>query len=212
MSGVVANTDIVMYVIYLLGGSDHKVHTEDIAYEAAKIAPDKFAWTLEKYKKYSYPDKLVTSKAFDGIRHKGCKGDKGDKGQLIKGKSDRNSVSSDGFMLTSEGKKWIKANKKRIVEWIESKKQKVPGDISRFIESIRNQELYKVFDSHGSLSLATPKMLFDMLMCTVDAPSNIIERKFNEIKDKAKAIDHDDILGFLECCSNRFDDFLNEKR
>ena len=51
------NIDIVLYALFRLGGHNHKVHTEEVAYESYKLAKDRFGWRLPKFREMDFPDK-----------------------------------------------------------------------------------------------------------------------------------------------------------
>jgi len=43
-----SNEDIVLYVLYKLGGNSRKIHTEHIAWESYLIAKERFSWSLKE--------------------------------------------------------------------------------------------------------------------------------------------------------------------
>ncbi len=45
-----SNIDIALYALHLLGGQDHRVHTEDVALKCFELAPTQFSWV--KYPNY----------------------------------------------------------------------------------------------------------------------------------------------------------------
>ena len=51
------NIDIVLYALFRLAGHKHKVHTEEIAFEAYTLAKDRFGWRLPKVRRLDFPDK-----------------------------------------------------------------------------------------------------------------------------------------------------------
>src|SRR5208283_3350016 len=73
-----SDKDIVLYALYILGGWQKRVHTEDIALKCYELAPSKFSWT--KYPQY--PDITPTRFTLETAK-------KLDSGELVKGQSER---------------------------------------------------------------------------------------------------------------------------
>ena len=61
-----SDIDIALYALYLLGGWQKRVHTEDIALRCYKLVPSKFSWV--KYPQY--PDPAPTRFALGDAKKK----------------------------------------------------------------------------------------------------------------------------------------------
>lgn len=51
MNKELSNIDIALFALYKLGGTAKKVHTEEIAWEAYKLAKERFSWQLAEFRK-----------------------------------------------------------------------------------------------------------------------------------------------------------------
>jgi hypothetical protein len=69
-----SNIDVVLYALYKLDGHMRKVHTEEIAYDAYKLAKERFGWRLQQFREMDLPDKeLVRMSLMDAAKEKyGC--------------------------------------------------------------------------------------------------------------------------------------------
>ena len=103
------NIDIVLYALFRLGGYKHKVHTEEIAYEAYKLAKDRFGWRLTKFRELDFPDKEpVRISLMDAAKEK--------YGSLVEGRSGVESTGKqvDGWTFTPDGARWMRDQINRI--------------------------------------------------------------------------------------------------
>lgn len=88
-----ANHEIVVLAVYLLGGESQSVDTEDVAVKASQIAPGRFSWRR-------YPDQIN----IETVRKRLWDATKPEKGAFILG-SER-----DGWSLTPKGLAFAKEN------------------------------------------------------------------------------------------------------
>jgi hypothetical protein len=84
-----SQTEVVTLATYLLGGAQKAIDTEDIAVEAHRLAPGRFAWK-------KYPDQIN----LELIRVYLSDAKKSDKGELLLGSG------RTGWRLTQRGLKW----------------------------------------------------------------------------------------------------------
>jgi hypothetical protein len=194
-----SNLDVTLFVLYKLGGAQKKIHTEYIAWEAFKLAPEKFSWRLKKFRKKGFPDKTP-------VRHALETGKK--EGNLVIGQTggDRGG-KREGWRLTPNGVVWIKQNLKRISTNLgEEAPSSLPKEEARrFLKKIKKSQLFNHFLSDNKLSEATNYMLIDMLNCTPEAPEKTIKRIFTRFHNIAIEVKDKEILYFLEQCINKFD-------
>src|SRR5437899_9176451 len=95
-----ANRELVVYCLYIAGGSTERIHTEDVALKCWELYPDSFSWT--KYPKY--PDKDIVRVALTDAR-------KTKYGALLSGRVEGQSSASgepEGGMLTEAGLAWVR--------------------------------------------------------------------------------------------------------
>jgi hypothetical protein len=91
------NQGIVVLAVYAVGGADGYVDTEDVAVQAAKIAPGRFSW--RKYKDQINID-TVRKRLWDAAKNKD--------GPLLLGSE------KEGWLLTEAGLEFSKANAERV--------------------------------------------------------------------------------------------------
>ena len=204
-----SNVDIVLYALFKLGGITKHVHTEEIAWEAYKAAPEKFSWRLPQFREKNFPDKTPVRFALESAKKK-------EYGQLIYGRAGGDAGGElEGWSFTPKGARWIKENGERIGKRIiQASRQKSPQaserDKKRFIKRIKNDLLYKMYETNRNLDSATIYMFADMLVCAPDASRKIIRKKFDYLCSKSEIIGDTAIQEFFSTCREKFQDFLYE--
>jgi len=192
-----SNIEVTLLALYKLGGAVKKIHTEYIAWEAYKLAPERFSWRMPEFRDKKFPDKTPLRHALEDSKKMG---------NFVVGKSggDR-SGRREGWQLTPEGIKWIEANLERIENALEIKITSYPKEESaRFLKKIKKSQLYKQYLSDKGLSEANNYMLTDMLNCTPESTNETIRRIFNRFFNTALIIDDSEIVEFLEKCKAKF--------
>jgi hypothetical protein len=97
MSNELNNQGIVVLAVYAAGGADRYVDTEDVAVQAAKMAPGRFSW--RKYKDQINID-TVRKRLWDAAKNRD--------GPLLLGSE------KEGWLLTEAGLVFAKANAERV--------------------------------------------------------------------------------------------------
>ncbi|MDI6734687.1 MAG: hypothetical protein QME42_00580 [bacterium] len=201
-----SNVDIVVYVIFKLGGWEKKIHTEDIAMECFKLSNERFSWRLPKYREY--PDKEIVR-----VTLKNLKNAKDPKyGQFITGRAGVESSGKevDGWMLTPKGTKWITRNYRRIEDAL-----KIPNKdlrrphIQRIIQKFEREKCYQKYLQEGSVKNISQYEFTDMLLCRPDAYPETIRKKFDQLKTQAEITQKKSIISFLDACEEAFKDLMN---
>lgn len=190
------NIDVTLFALYKLEGAVKKIHTEHIAWEAYKLAPEKFSWRLKEYREKNLPDKTL-------VRHSL---EKAKEVNLVIGKSrgDRGG-EREGWQLTPEGVIWIEKNLERISKALEVIISSYPREEStRFLKKIKKSQLYNLYLEDSNLFEANNYMLTDMLNCTPEATSETKKRIFNRFFNTALLVDDSKVLEFLEKCKIKF--------
>ncbi len=90
--------DIVTLAVFLLGGDQHVVDTEDVAIEAHSLAPGIFCWR-------KYPEQIN----LELVRVVLSNGKKGANGSLLTGSG------KSGWMLSRAGLTWVRRNSKKLL-------------------------------------------------------------------------------------------------
>jgi len=193
-----SNLDLTLFVLYKLGGTHKKIHTEYIAWEAFKLAPERFSWRLREFREKKIPDKTPVRYALELGKNKR---------NLVIGKAGGDQRGKrEGWQLTHEGVFWIERNLKRISSALNKEVPFFPRrEALRFLKKIKKSQLFNLFLKNKGLSEATNYMLIDMLNCTPEAPKETIKRIFNRFYNTAIEIKDKEILNFFEQCINVFD-------
>lgn len=93
MTKDIGQSEIVTLAVYLLGGAQKFIDTEDVAIKAFELAPGRFGWR-------KYPKQIN----LELVRVCLSNAKKPDKGTLLRGSGRK------GWLLTAKGNKWIEAN------------------------------------------------------------------------------------------------------
>jgi hypothetical protein len=193
-----SNAEIVVYVIFKLGGNERKIPTEHIAMECFKVAKERFSWRLPEYKEY--PDKQHVREALKQAKYF-------KEGRLITGRSgvDAAGKEVDGWMLTPGGAKWIIKNRKRIESLLKISTElwKSP-DIQRVIKWFEQEKCYQKYLQDNSVENINEYEFKDMLLCRPDAQPETIRKEFERLKTKAEITQNKNILSFLNACEEAF--------
>lgn len=90
-SGELSQSEVVTLAVYLLGGEDHAVDTEDVAVKAHELAPGRFAWR-------KYPEQIN----LELVRVYLSDAKKLQRGALVQGSG------RTGWVLTRHGQQWAR--------------------------------------------------------------------------------------------------------
>lgn len=188
--------DIAVYALYLLKGWQMRIHTEDIALKCYQLAPSKFSWV--KYPKY--PDIAPTRFALEAAK-------KPENGALVKGESERKRTTKSigGWMLTTKGTRWIKANKLRIELYLG--KHTPIGD--RLSRDRRLKELFKStafnkFRSYGEKAEISHADFAESLVCTVNTRAEVLNDRLDLLSSIAEELERKEIKNYIDFCRKRF--------
>jgi hypothetical protein len=204
MSQELSNNDIVIYAIFNLGGTEKKIHTEDIAFECFKLAPERFSWTKSEYRKF--PDKEIAR-----VTLKNLKNVKDKEVRLVDGRAGASATGkeTDGWRLTSDGVKWILSNQKRIEEAlkIDNKTVRRP-DMTKIIRKFKGEICYQKYLKDGSVKNVNKYEFTDMLLCRPDAAPEVISKNFQRLKAQAELTQDKLILSFISECEQAFKELM----
>jgi hypothetical protein len=194
-----SNTDLVVYVIALLGGDSAFIHTEDVAVKCHELRPASFSWT--KYPEY--PNLDATRRALISVRSEklGCLVDgRSGQGKGRTGLTGRNQVP-DGWRLTRDGLRWLRSEEARIAAAIGSKglddrRQKVLQQLRRVFA----HATWRSFEGDHHAFSPSIGQLAELMRVRVDAPGDIWESRFEELEGKADLIDNPELRDFVQRC------------
>lgn len=194
--GKLNNTDIVLYVIYTLGGWQRRIHLEDIAIRSFKIAPTKFSWT--KYPKY--PDTAPARFALESLKKKksNC---------LVEGESERKRSKRNigGWMLTSNGVSWIKENLSRI-ELVLKKRTPTGTRLhsDRKLKALQSSQAFQKFLIDRKSTSITHAEFAESLLCTVNTEVVVLNDRLNQLYSIAEKLDEEVVKSYVTFCREKF--------
>lgn len=210
----VSDKDIVLYALYLLGGWQKRVHTEDVALKGYEIAPSKFSWV--KYPQY--PDIAPARFALEAAK-------KPKYGALVDGRSERKrekkprnlkdllndskSKKISGWILTGSGLKWIESNKARIEKFLDihiPRGTRLPAD--RKIKELFNSSAFKKFKKYGEQAEISHAEFAESLVCTVNTRIEVLNDKLEQLYFIAKELKKDEVENYVNFCRNKFASLL----
>jgi len=204
MKTELSNTEIALFALHKLGGVTQKVHTERVAWEAYKLAPDRFGWSLPEFRQRAFPDKTTVRYALES----------GKKINLVKGRAgkDKGGGVSEGWQFTPSGTEWMQKNLQRISialkQHVPLSQRMQPHQAERFVKRIRSETIFKCFQKDSNLKGVSKYEFTDMLSCTPDAPVDIIKQKFDILKVTANFIEDRELQEFLSACEKKYSELL----
>ena len=196
--------DIVLYAVYLLGGWQKRVHTEDVALKCYKIASSKFSWV--KYPQY--PDLAPARFALETAK-------KAKYGELVKGESERKRTleSIGGWMLTANGIQWIRTNRSRIEQCLRKHRpvgDRLSGD--RKLRELLRSRAFKKFRDQGEQAQISDAEFVESLVCTVNTRGDVLTDRLEQLYSMAEELRREEVKNYVNFCRKRFASLLEEKR
>jgi len=193
----ISNIDVAVYALARLGGAGRNVYSEDVAALCYELAPSRFGWRLEKYRKRKWPDKYVVRFALEDAK-------KPENGALVEGVY-AVDLTKDGWRLTPGGVRWLQSARKRVETALRLGGSALPRrDAHHFKRQVRNQELFKRFVNTGTVDSANVYLFADLLTCSPDAPVEVVSAKFRRVQAMAELMRDRIVLTFLEACAHAF--------
>jgi hypothetical protein len=176
------NTEIFLWALFELGGSDGFVDVEDAMLEAFRLVPERFCWRTNR----DLPDKLKLNPALHGA-------DAATPKLLIKnGQHERR--------LTIEGQRWIEDNFDRLVSVLRGDVTVEPPKgrrSSRLLNDLIRSDIYEQWS--GTDTLVTEKWRYaDLFRCSPDSANTIWKHRLETLRSAAYASGREDILKFLD--------------
>jgi len=182
--------DIVVYALYVLGGYQKRVHTEDIALKCYEIAPARFSWT--KYPQY--PDIQPVRFALEK-----CK-------PLVVGSSERKLPTTvTGWRLTSDGIQWVKMNLDRIGQQLGKKQPPTERLVdNRRIKALISSRAFNKYLAEGEKAEISHADLAESLVCTVNTKPEIVSERIEQLHSAADLLNQDKVKQYLDFCRKSF--------
>ena len=191
-----SNIDIVVYALYVLGGWQKRVHTEDVALKCYELAPSKFSWI--KYPQY--PD---LSSAYFALKDAG----KPRYGALVEGDSERQREKNriGGWKLTPRGDRWIQSSKERIEGFL-GKHAPISDRLhsDRRAKELLGSVAFPKFLKNGEQAEISHAEFAESLVCTVNTGPEILSDRLEQLYSTAEALRNEEIKSYVTFCRRRF--------
>ncbi len=195
--------DVALYALYLLGGWQKRVHTEDVALRCHQLAPSRFSWV--KYPEY--PDLAPARFALEAAK-------KPKFGALVEGESERKRTSKNagGWRLTENGVRWIEANKSRIEQCLGERippADRLPED--RRLKELLRATAFKKFERYGEKAEISHAEFAESLICTVNTKAEVLNERLKQLYCTAEELKREEVKKFVNFCQKKFASLLGEK-
>ena len=201
---VLSDKDIAIYALYLLGGWQERIHTEDVALKCFELAPSKFSWV----KFPQYPDPAPARFALEAAK-------KPSVSALVKGESEKKRTAQNigGWMLTESGVQWILANMSRIEKTLG---QHVPTGNRLFsdrkLKELLESTAFKKFRDYGEQAEISHAEFAESLICTVNTKTQILNDRLDQLYATAEKLRREEIKNYVNFCRTRFVSLLVGKK
>jgi hypothetical protein len=186
------NQDIVVYALYLLGGWQRRVHTEDVAVKAFELAPSEFSWV--KYPKY--PKLSSVRYALEHAKEL-------DRGTLVEGESEEGK-GIGGWMLTASGVQWIKANRSRIERALGEHRPGSRLPAHRRLTALMGSSAFRKYMVERQDADITYPEFAESLVCTVNTGADVLNDRLQQLDATAEELQRQDVKDYIEHCRNKF--------
>jgi hypothetical protein len=197
------NIDVVLYVLFQLGGATKKIHTEEVAWEAYQLSKEKFSWTLNKFKQKGFPDKTTARYALETAK----------KLNFVIGRAgrDKSGNEKEGWQLTPNGLNWIVQRQSFIAKSLKAKNylhSTLNPQEKRLASKIKNHKSFMNYKQKGSLDDISDYDFIDMLDCSPNASNRVIKIKFNSLKNLINLLNDNELKNFIENMEHKFSNLL----
>ncbi len=199
----IANRELVVYALYLLGGDSNPVHTEDIALKCFELFPASFSWV----KHSQYPDKDIVRVALTDAR-------KTTNGSFVEGRSgEKRGLSAktkrqpieDGWMLTTAGVRWIRDNQGKLAQVVDSGQVKAHRQrLLKQLKRVRDHSLFGIYLENPGRFSPSIGAIADLLRCRVDADAQVWQERLDKVYRQAMAAEQIDVCDFIAKCRDAY--------
>lgn len=181
------NTDVFIWALYLLGGSEKSVDVEEIYLKTFEIAPLRFGWRTRP----DIPNFKKTAKALQEIEAKSHFG-------LLQ------KIGANNRRLTAAGVRWIDDYKPLFEKLYSSSMSVAPAansSISKNLRELKATEAWSQFESKESIRLPSLAKAFKL---SVSSPESIWADRFADLNNLAKVANDAKIIEFLNLAKITF--------
>lgn len=182
-SDKVANWEIFLWALYILGASTNFVDIEDVAIQCYSLAPARFGWRTRP----DLPDYKRLYKALQEAEMRRPL-------LLVK------TGDAFGRQITAEGQKWIEANLQRLSRVLNPGAHVPEPKVrpsSRMLAEIESTEAFTNWKDTGAIPHEKWRMA-EVLRCSPDSSTATWTDRLESAKATAHAADRKPIIQFLE--------------
>ena len=183
-----------------LGGNSKKIYTEEIAVQLFKWMPKMYGWKLKKYCKF--PDKQMPKRGLSYLRTY----------EWAVGGFNEN-ILKDGWRLTTEGNDvYIMIKHLHSAKKIEKSFSK--SELDFLNRKIRDSELYQKYLKAKNLEKNLKTDIYDIsdFLSVSVGMDKYIRASFYDLYSKAKDINADKYIDFLESLKSNHKDLLDHSK
>jgi hypothetical protein len=196
-----SDIDIALYALYLLGGWQKRVHTEDVALKCFELAPTRFSWV----KHPELPDPTPTRHALEHAKNRS------DGAPLVTGASERTRSprTTGGWRLTEDGLRLLTEQKARIEALLGRRRatgSRLPAE--RRIRDLRNTRAFAMFLLDRASAEVSHAQFAESLVCTVNSPSAVLNERLDQLATIAEQLQEPEVADYVGFCRRRFADLL----
>jgi hypothetical protein len=191
----IRRSDLVVYSMYHLHNQGGEITSEDIVSTCFTLFPKRFS--LRKYPQW--PDSATITRRWSDLRKRG----------YILGNT------ATGFKLTTRGIRF--AQKVRSLLGGEyrpparSVRPELKSRADRFVHAMEISDAFLLFRKYGINARVGEFDFRDLLLCTMESPTETLKRNLEQYKEYAGICDRQDLLTFLNFCEDRFSDLLQPR-
>jgi len=198
-----SDKDIALYALYLLGGWERRIHTEEIALKCYELSPSRFSWV--RYPQY--PDLAPARFALEATK-------KAKYGALVEGESERKRTIKNmgGWRFTENGVQWIKANRSRIEQRLG--RRIPPGDRlskDRKLKELLRSVAFRNFEKYGGKAEISHAEFVESLVCTVNTRPGILNERLKQLHSAAEELRREEVKDYVNFCREKFNTLLGGK-
>lgn len=186
------NSDVFLWALYELGGSEDFVDVEDAFFRAFELAPLRLSWRTRE----DLPDLKKCSKALR---------DAESRRPLLLLKR-----GAESRRLTVEGQKWLEDNFDRLAESLGDKKIIVASRISghsRLVGQALRSRVFKKWKDEGAMT-DEKWQVAEMLRCSPDSSRTVFRNRLEALRSASYSSGRTDALEFFDAVRDQHPDWF----
>ena len=191
----IANSDIIPYALFLLGGVGKFIDVEDVLYKCYELAPVKFKW-----RKYDIPNYKILTKAMETFEQK----------HPLYTLKTENGL---GRQLTAEGTKWVQNMIPKYKFLLSSSETIIPSNRpnQKILNEMSTHHIFEAFISKGAETKINKFDAADFLLCSPDSPESVWKERIETYRSAAQASNREELVAFLKFMKKKNPEWFGEK-